>query len=137
MVCAYCGIERKWPDDFPSRIYAECRSCYRDRQKKKHWRKGWYKRAKRKFVKKRAWKWGIMESNKASPVFTLEIIRGEGCKYGYAEKEIRYQTFQYLISRGFDKGFWEARQLGKEKPKVWVFYWMKKYSFDWLKEGQL
>jgi len=33
MICAYCGQDKEYPNEFPSLIYAQCRECWeRERQ---------------------------------------------------------------------------------------------------------
>ena len=110
MVCAYCGVMRNYPEDFPNRLYAECRSCIYARSKKKKMRKGWFKKAKKKFVKKRVYRWEI-SSYRSTP--KLQMLRTGSSNLQYTDKNERYQILEHAKNLGFIKGFLYGRELEK------------------------
>ena len=129
IVCAYCGVMRNYPEDFPNRLYAECRICIYARSKKKKMRKGWFKKAKSKFVKKRVYRW-TMASFGAFP--RLEMYHNGRFDFRSGDKNERYQVLEHIKNLGFVAGFLYARKLFKSEG-AWGFHFDKRVK---LEEGE-
>ena len=86
-------------------------------------RKGWDKKARDKFVRKRVfvYKYGDNETEIA--------VYGNSREYTYYSKDDWYQRVRKVGDRGFTRGFWYARGLGKKN--IGYFSWNKK-----LKDGE-
>ena len=126
MICAYCGIDRIYPDDFPDRSYAECRVCLYARSKKRKMRKNWFKKAKKKFIKKRIFRWILCEKWHSPPHVEVEYVWNEGASLTYCSKDHLYQIIRKAKDLGFIKGFLYAESVAKRDPKSWRFYFDKK-----------
>lgn len=122
MVCAYCGIERIWPDDFPARYYAKCRICYHDDRKMKRRRKGWFKKAKKKFVKKRVYRWCFYFAGRD---YDLERYQSGRFSMKYRDRDATFQQLENIKILGFVKGFWKARSMA-HNSESWCFYFDKR-----------
>lgn len=126
MVCAYCGVMRNYPEDFPNRLYAECRICIYSRSKKKKMRKGWFKKAKKKFVKKRIYRWEI-NSYGSEPKLQMGH---SGCStLIHEDRDERYQILEHAQDLGFIKGFWYGRKLDKGM-EGWGLHFDKRVNLE-------
>jgi len=83
-------------------------------------RRGWYKRARKKFVRKRVYSWRFQEGWMQHHD-KLECRR-DGVRYQYSNNTWE-QRIRKLKEMGFVKGFWSARQLVKRG--IGEFYWHK------------
>lgn len=87
-------------------------------------RKGWFKKAKKKFVRERVYRWSFRRPwpNREE----LEYHRSGRHTMEYYDRDIIFQQLEKVENLGFMKGFWKARSMAKADPKFWIFYFDKK-----------
>jgi len=84
-------------------------------------RKGWYKKAKLRFVLKRVYNYTYEGSGYNSPSITAYEGNFE-YKY-YTKDSVTFQRIMQIKNKGFIGGFWYARALSKKQ--IGNFYWSK------------
>ena len=87
-------------------------------------RKGWYKKAKKKFVKKRVYDWRYGEGWRSYSDH-LEW-NNRGGQVWQCSSNAWQQRFETLRKEGFIKAFWLARVLAKKG--IGDFSWHKKFD---------
>jgi len=83
-------------------------------------RKGWYKKAKLKFVLKRVFSYTYGKD--VLSYYMIEVYR-DMVEFSYSVKDGWYQRLKKIENKGFISGFWYARALSKKH--IGNFYWSK------------
>jgi len=81
-------------------------------------RKGWYKKARIKFVWKRVFSYTYEKDVLSS--YMIEVYR-DTVEFSYSTKDDWYQRLKKIENKGFIGGFWYARALSKKH--IGNFYW--------------
>ncbi len=89
-------------------------------------KKGWFKKAKRLFVKRRVYEWKFQSERGSQPDFTLSCIVNDypSCS-GWFFFDQDNQILAHLRSLSFVKGFWKARELSKTHSDDYKFLYTK------------
>lgn len=86
-------------------------------------RKGWFKKAKRKFVKKRVIYWEIKYGFTEIPYLKA---RKSSITLGYDTIDNYFVLLNEIYEKGFVTGFWAARKLKLKFPNIWKFRFQKR-----------
>lgn len=89
-------------------------------------RKGWFKKAKKKFIRKRVYKWELTEVFGAYVKYEIIFIHNEGAKLLWISRDNQYQVLKKALSLGFVDGFIYARKKHVKAPKSWLFFYDKR-----------
>ncbi len=75
-------------------------------------RKGWFKKARKKFVKKRVYRWKLCTEFSREKI---EYFRSGRNTIQFYSHDHVYQLLEKISDLGFIKGFWYARKEGRKK----------------------
>ena len=92
-------------------------------------KRGWFKRAKYKWVRKNVLQW-TLESWGVYSYYRLVYTPNSSKRTYLIESDLRNHCLMQIEDLGFEKGFWFARNLAKHSPDEWWFDYVRK-----LKEG--
>ena len=90
-------------------------------------RKGWFKKARKKFVKERVFRW-VFREKRSYPGYEIEYLHNSRAEMRWVVTDSMYQDLNHLYYSGFTRGFWEARRLAKNST-TWRFYWDRKNDY--------
>lgn len=97
-----------------------------DNKRREEVRKGWYKKAKKKFIRKKIYSWKLCEPFGSIGKYEIEFIHNEGTRITFQSKSHKYQALKKAQILGFVKGFFYARKLHQEAPDFWWFFYEKR-----------
>jgi len=91
-------------------------------------RRGWFKKARKKFVSKRIFSWDLWSTNyKWTRGYSLQCIMGEHITIRYiSPMNEEYQILCAIRKLGPERGFWKAREYAIEHSGNWRFAFNKK-----------
>lgn len=78
-------------------------------------RKGWFKKARKKFVKKRVYRWKLCFENSSEEIEFLNGWAGGSYTLKFHSHDFICQLLEKVRDFGFIEGFWYARKEGKKK----------------------
>lgn len=92
-------------------------------------RKGWFKKAKRKFVKKRVYRWKLCAGHGQPAKEEIEFLRsgglfGRSATIKFSSHDRIYQILEKARDYGFVQGFWYAREIIKKDE--FFYFWFDK-----------
>ena len=88
-------------------------------------KKGWFKKARKKFVNKRVFSWKL-ENYRKHFDYGIRVFKNSNTLIKYADKDRDYQIVHAISDLGFVKGFWKAREYAKKNDYDWCFGFDKK-----------
>ena len=88
-------------------------------------RKGWYKKARIKFVNKKVFSW-TLSKHKQNSHCQIQSLNSGGGTIRYMSKDENYQIIKAVDDLGFVKGFFKAREYAKKHSDEWYFSFAKK-----------
>ena len=88
-------------------------------------RKGWYKKARIKFVNKKMFSW-TFSNHKHNFHYQIQSLNSGGGTISYILKDENYQVIKAIDDLGFVKGFFKAREYVKKHSDEWCFSFARK-----------
>jgi len=79
-------------------------------------RKGWYKKARRKFVRKRVFSWRLCQDNCIGWWYKRSRLSRKLSQTGWSPSSEHKQVMEKLNRMSFAKGFWYARKWLQRHP---------------------
>jgi len=88
-------------------------------------KKGWFKKARIKFVEKRVFSWTLSDYKQNSR-YQIQSLNSGGGTIRYMLKDESYQVIKAVDDLGFVEGFFKAREYSKKHNNEWDFSFAKK-----------
>jgi len=92
--------------------------------------KGWYKRARKKFVKKRVFRWSFTVYGGGASMRASVEHRRFSREIKYRDKDKSYQIVTKVAYAGFVNGFWLGRKLVRKKPDKYYLSFDKRIELE-------
>lgn len=83
-------------------------------------RKGWFKKARKKFANGRIFSW-TLSHYRDNFSHQIEALNDGGISLKYNDRSEKYQVINTIHGLGFTDGFWKAREYAKKHDNNWCF----------------
>lgn len=88
-------------------------------------RKGWFKKARKKFVSKKVFSWKLFNRKEGYFHHEIQKINDGSSNMRYLDKGDCYQILKTIDEFSFVEGFWKAKKYAEDNSDIWCFYFKK------------